>query len=163
MASRARQSLTLRTSTLTSTCGWVEGLDITWDNLAGSTDVSWWMIGCKCVIHEWNEYVLKRLYLEVSENDWGAISKEENPLRIIDRPSDRGQASHLRAIGLQESKQLIWQRSDRNQLTKQATEQAKPEMTVLAKPRTTLLAMPRMIEQTWEQIQSPLTSNKVWN
>ena len=41
MASRARQSLTLGTSTSTSTCGKVEGLDVTLDNPAGFADGSW--------------------------------------------------------------------------------------------------------------------------
>ena len=50
-------------------------------------------------------YVLDRLYLEVSKNDWGAIPKEENTIRTIDQPSDRGWATHLRAVGLQPTNQ----------------------------------------------------------
>ena len=41
IASRARQSLTLGTSTSTPTCGKVEGLDVTLDNPAGFADGTW--------------------------------------------------------------------------------------------------------------------------
>ena len=41
MASRARQSLTLGTSISTSTCGKVEGLNVTLDNPASFADGSW--------------------------------------------------------------------------------------------------------------------------
>ena len=52
MASRARHSLILETSTSTSTYDKVGGLDVTLDNPAGFADRSWWMIRCRCVIYE---------------------------------------------------------------------------------------------------------------
>ena len=43
--------------------------------------------------------------------------------RTIDWPSNWGQATHPRAIGLWQSKQLIWERLDCNQLTGQLIKQ----------------------------------------
>ena len=47
-----QSGLTLGTSTLASTCGKIEGLDVTLDNPADFADRSQWMIECRCVIHE---------------------------------------------------------------------------------------------------------------
>ena len=78
MASRARQSLILGTSILTSTCDKVKGLNVTLDNSAGFADDldKWWDVGVWFMGKV--NYVLDRAYPEVSGNDWGAISKEEN-------------------------------------------------------------------------------------
>ena len=50
------------------------------------------------------------------------IYTSEQP-RTIDRPSDRDQATHPRAVGLQQSEGPIWERLDCNQLIRQLTKQ----------------------------------------
>ena len=67
IASRARQSLTLGMSTLTSNYSKVKGLDVTLDNLASLENKPWWMIRCSCVIYEWSVLRLEPL---VSWGQW---------------------------------------------------------------------------------------------
>ena len=43
-------------------------------------------------------------------NKWSGTSKQP---KTINQPSDRGQATYPRAVGSQQSKQLIWERLDR--------------------------------------------------
>ena len=110
MASWARHNLTLGTSISTSTCDKVRGLDVTLDNPAGFADGSWWMIGCRCVIHEWSELRLGPL---VPWGQWEWLRSNTKRRKHIEnhRPrssdpseSDRiatKRATHLRALGLQ--------------------------------------------------------------
>ena len=67
--------LTFRTSISASTCGKVEGLDVTLDDPAGFADRFWWMIGCECVIHKWSKLHLGPLGLR------GADSKNNTKSR----------------------------------------------------------------------------------
>ena len=56
-------------------------------------------------------YVLDRSYSKVSENNWGAIPKEENTSKTIDWLSDQSQATHPRAVRLQPTNQTSNQTS----------------------------------------------------
>ena len=66
------------------------------------------------------DFVLDRLQFEELMGKTIHISKQP---RTIHQPSNQGRATHLRAVGLQQSKQLIWERLYRNQLTRQLTKQ----------------------------------------
>ena len=65
-------------------------------------------------------FVLDRLQFE------GPIDKiilTNKQLRTIDRPSNRGQATYPKAVGLQQSEQLISEHLDRDQVTEQLIKQ----------------------------------------
>ena len=74
--------LTLRTSISVSTCGKVEGLDVTLDNPADFTDGSWWMIGCECVIYKWSELRLGSLELWRADSENNIKSREHFQTQI---------------------------------------------------------------------------------
>ena len=78
------------------------------------------MIGCKCIIYLKIDFVLDRLQFEELMGKTIYMSKQ---LKTINQPSGQDQATHSRAVGLQQSEQLIWERLNRDQLTRQLIKQ----------------------------------------
>ena len=102
MASRVRQSLTLGTLTSTSIYDKVESLDVPLDDPTGFAVGSWWMIGCKCVIHEWNKLRLGPL-VPWGQWEWlrsNTERKEHIQVRISSKWCNQryGQSNTIKAI-----------------------------------------------------------------
>ena len=77
------------------------------------------MVRCKCAIYLQIDFVLDRLQIEEPMGKTIYMSKQP---RTIDWLSDQGWATYPRAVGPRQSKWLIWERSDRDQLTQQLVE-----------------------------------------
>ena len=74
------------------------------------------MIGCKCAIYLQIDFVLDHLQFK---QPMGKTIHTSKQLKTIDQPNDRGQGTHPKAVGLQQSERLIYKQLDYNQLTGQ--------------------------------------------